>query len=196
MSLQATTSQTVGPYFAIGLTRLNKSSLVGPGVSGEQMTISGRVLDADGIGVPDAVLEIWQANSHGKYAHPEDKQDKPLDPNFHGYGRIPTDGNGAFRFTTIKPGPVPGPDGSGSEKRLQAPHIVVSVFSRGLLRRLVTRIYFPDEAANAGDFVLNLVEPARRGTLIAKKTAGQRGILEWNVILHGADETVFFDIGL
>lgn len=196
MSLRATTSQTVGPYFSIGLTRLNKDNLAGPGVSGERITISGRVLDADVIGVPDAVLEIWQANSYGKYAHPEDKQDKPLDPNFHGYGRIPTDSNGAFRFTTIKPGPVPGPDGSGSEKRLQAPHIVVSVFSRGLLRRLVTRIYFPDEAANAGDFVLNLVEPARRGTLIAKKTTGASGTLEWNVILHGADETVFFDIGL
>jgi protocatechuate 3,4-dioxygenase alpha subunit len=191
MSLQTTTSQTVGPYFAIGLTRLNKSSLVGPGVSGEQMTIAGRVLDADGIGVPDAVLEIWQANSHGKYPHPEDTQDKPLEPGFRGYGRIPTDVNGKFSFTTIKPGPVPGPDG-----KPQAPHIAVSVFMRGLLRRLVTRIYFPDEAANAGDFVLNLVEPARRGTLIAKKTAGQSGALDWSVILHGADETVFFDIGL
>jgi len=191
MSLQATTSQTVGPYFAIGFTRLNKSSLVGPGVSGEQMTIAGRVLDADGIGVPDAVLEIWQANSHGKYPHPEDTQDKPLEPGFRGYGRIPTDENGKFSFTTIKPGPVPGPDG-----KPQAPHIAVSVFMRGLLRRLVTRIYFPDEAANAGDFVLNLVEPARRGTLIAKKTAGRSGALEWSVILHGADETVFFDIGL
>lgn len=191
MSLQTTTSQTVGPYFAIGLTRLNKSSLVGPGVSGEQMTIAGRVLDADGIGVPDAVLEIWQANSHGKYPHPEDTQDKPLEPGFRGYGRIPTDENGKFSFTTIKPGPVPGPDG-----KPQAPHIAVSVFMRGLLRRLVTRIYFPDEAANAGDFVLNLVEPARRGTLIAKKTAGQSGALDWSVILHGADETVFFDIGL
>jgi protocatechuate 3,4-dioxygenase alpha subunit len=191
MSLQATTSQTVGPYFSIGLTRLNKDNLAGPGVSGERVSISGRVLDADGIGVPDALLEIWQANSHGKYTHPEDKQDKPLDPNFHGYGRIPTDSTGAFRFTTIKPGPVPGPDG-----KPQAPHIAVSVFTRGLLRRLVTRIYFPDEAANAGDFVFNLVEPARRGTLIAKKIAGQSGTLEWNVILQGADETVFFDIGL
>jgi len=191
MSLQATTSQTVGPYFAIGLTRLNKNNLVAPGVSGERVTIAGRVLDADGKGVPDGMLEIWQANSHGKYAHPEDTQNKPVVPGFQGYGRIPTDENGNFSFTTVKPGPVPGPDG-----KPQAPHINVSVFMRGLLRRLVTRIYFPDESANVGDFVLNLVEPARRGTLIAKKGAGQGSTLEWNVILQGAEETVFFDCGL
>jgi protocatechuate 3,4-dioxygenase alpha subunit len=191
MSLQATASQTVGPYFSIGLERLRKNNLVGPGVSGEQVAIAGRVLDGDGKPVPDALLEIWQANSHGKYPHPEDTQDKPLEAGFQGYGRAPTDENGQFSFTTIKPGPVPGPDG-----KLQAPHIAVSVFARGLLRRLVTRIYFPDEAANAGDFILHLVEPARRGTLIAIKTGTQSGILEWNVILHGDDETVFFDIGL
>ncbi len=191
MSLQATTSQTVGPYFSIGLTRLNKSNLAGPGVSGEPVSIAGCVLDADGKPVPDAVLEIWQANSLGKYAHPEDTQDKPLEPGFQGYGRIPVDETGKFSFTTIKPGPVPGPDG-----KPQAPHIAVSVFARGLLRRLVTRIYFPGEAANAGDFVLNLIEPARRGTLIARKGATQNGTLDWDVILQGADETVFFDIGM
>jgi protocatechuate 3,4-dioxygenase alpha subunit len=191
MNLQATTSQTVGPYFSIGLTRLKKNNLVGTGVSGERVTIAGRVLDGDGKPVPDAMLEIWQANSHGKYRHPEDKQDKPLEPDFQGYGRTPSDEDGKFSFATIKPGQVLGPDG-----KPQAPHIAVSVFTRGLLRRLVARIYFPDEAANAGDFVLNLVEPARRGTLIAKKIAGQSGTLEWNVILQGADETVFFDIGL
>jgi protocatechuate 3,4-dioxygenase alpha subunit len=188
MSLQATTSQTVGPYFSIGLTRLKKVDLTGPGVSGERITISGRVLDGDRNPVPDAVLEIWQANSHGKYAHPEDDQDKPLEPAFQGYGRIPVDDNGLFRFTTIKPGPVPGPDG-----KPQAPHIAVSVFMRGLLRRLVTRIYFPGEPANASDFVLNLVDAGRRSTLIAKKNANELGTLEWNVILQGLDETVFFD---
>lgn len=187
MSLQATTSQTVGPFFSIGLTLLKKADLAVPGVSGERLTIAGRVVDADGKGVPDAVLEIWQANSQGKYAHPDDTQNKPIEPGFQGYGRIPTDENGKYSFATIKPGPVPGPDG-----KLQAPHIAVSVFCRGLLRRLVTRIYFPNEAANASDYVLNLVEPARRATLIAKTTAG-RGTLEWNVILNGGDETVFFD---
>jgi len=191
MSLQATTSHTVGPFFSIGLTRLSHSDLAGPGVAGERIAIEGRVLDGDGKPVPDALIELWQANSHGKYAHPEDKQEKSVEPGFKGYGRQPTDDAGKFRFTTIKPGPVPGPDG-----KPQAPHIAVSVFARGLQRRLVTRIYFPDEAANAADFALTRVDPARRGTLIAKKVAGQAGVLEWNVILQGAGETVFFDIGL
>jgi protocatechuate 3,4-dioxygenase alpha subunit len=149
------------------------------------------VIDGDGAGVPDAMLEIWQANSSGKYAHPEDTQDLAIEEGFQGFGRIPTSANGAFRFATIKPGLVPGPDG-----KHQAPHIVVSVFMRGLLRRLVTRIYFPGEAANDEDFVLNLVEPARRGTLIARRIAGENGKLEWNVVLQGEEESVFFDIGL
>jgi protocatechuate 3,4-dioxygenase alpha subunit len=188
MSSQATTSQTVGPFFSIGLTWLNRDNLVGPGVSGERVTIEGRVLDGDGIPVPDAMIEIWQANSHGKYAHPDDTQDKHIEPGFQGYGRIPTDADGRFRIKTIKPGQLPGP-----QAKPQAPHIAVSVFARGLLRRLVTRIYFPDEPSNASDFALNQVDPARRGTLIAKKVAGQNGVLEWNVILQGPEETVFFD---
>jgi protocatechuate 3,4-dioxygenase alpha subunit len=187
MTLLASTSQTVGPFFSIGLTRLTKIDLVGTGVPGEKITIAGRVLDGEGKPVPDAMLEIWQANSHGKYAHPEDTQDKPLDPDFQGFGRIGVDENGEFRFTTIKPGPVPGPDG-----KMQAPHIAVSVFARGLQLRLVTRIYFPEEAANADDYVLNLVEPERRNTLIARNSS-VAGELEWNVILQGTDETVFFD---
>jgi protocatechuate 3,4-dioxygenase, alpha subunit len=188
MTLRATTSQTVGPFFGIGLERLNRAELAGPGVAGERVTIEGRVSDADGVGVPDAFIELWQANSHGKYAHPEDFQDKPVDTAFQGYGRIPTEEDGKFRFTTIKPGPVPGPDG-----KLQAPHIAVSVFMRGLLRRAVTRIYFPDEAGNAGDFALGLIEPGRRGTLIARKVPGMDGLLKWDVIMQGPGETVFFD---
>jgi protocatechuate 3,4-dioxygenase alpha subunit len=191
MSRQATTSQTVGPFFSIGMGTAIKENLVGAGTSGERVTIEGRVLDGDGIPVPDAILEIWQANSHGKYAHPDDQQDKPVDANFKGYGRIPTDDQGKFRFTTIKPGQVPDLDG-----KLQAPHIVVSVFARGLLRRLVTRIYFPDDPANAADFALNLIEPSRRETLIAKKIAGASSALQWDVILQGSGETVFFDCGL
>lgn len=191
MSLQATTSQTVGPYFKIGLRWLNRDNLVGEGVSGERVTMQGRVFDGDGVPVPDAILEIWQANAHGRYAHPEDTQDKPLEPGFKGYGRVAVSDEGLFRFATIKPGPVPGPDGNE-----QAPHLVVSVFMRGVLRRLVTRIYFPDEPRNAADVILNLVEPARRSTLVAKKTAGGPGTLEWNVVLQGPDETVFFDLGL
>jgi protocatechuate 3,4-dioxygenase, alpha subunit len=191
MTRQATTSQTVGPFFSIGLTRMKHDDLVSAGTSGERVVIEGHVLDGDGQPVPDAIIEIWQANSYGKYAHPEDQQDKPVEPSFSGYGRVPTDDEGKFRFTTIKPGQVPDLDG-----KLQAPHIVVSVFARGLLRRLVTRIYFPDEPANATDFVLNLVEASRRETLVAKKIADVSGKLEWNVILQGPNETVFFDCGL
>jgi protocatechuate 3,4-dioxygenase alpha subunit len=188
MSLQATTSQTVGPYFRIGLAWQFREDLTAPGVVGERVEIEGRVLDADSKPVNDAMVEIWQANSHGKYNHPDDAQQKPLESGFLGYGRVPTDDNGRFHFVTIKPGPVPDPDG-----KLQAPHIAVSVFSRGLLRRLVSRIYFPDELANTTDYVMNLVPPSRRHTLIAKR--GPRdGLLEWNVILQGPNETVFFDV--
>jgi protocatechuate 3,4-dioxygenase alpha subunit len=149
------------------------------------------MLDGDGEPVPDGLIETWQANAQGRYAHPEDDQIKSLERGFMGFGRIMTDDNGGFRFTTIKPGPVPGPGG-----KTQAPHIAVSVFARGLEKRLVTRIYFPDEPANSRDFVLGLVESARRKTLIAKKVAGESAALEWNVILQGPGETVFFDCGL
>jgi protocatechuate 3,4-dioxygenase alpha subunit len=186
--LQATTSQTVGPYFKIGLEWLHRENLVGERVSGERVTIQGRVLDADGLPVPDAMLEIWQANAHGKYDHPDDKRDKPLEPGFKGFGRIPVNAEGVFRFFTIKPGAVPGPGG-----REQAPHIVVSIFMRGLLRRLVTRIYFPDDPRNDVDPILERVPPERRSTLIAKKSAGT---FAWNVVLQGPEETVFFDVGL
>lgn len=189
MSLQATTWQTVGPFFRIGFAWLYRDNLAGPGVSGERVEIAGRILDGDGNPVPDGIIEIWQANSQGKYAHPDDLQEKLTEAGFTGYGRVPTDEEGRFKFTTIKPGRVPDPDG-----KLQAPHVAVSVFTRGLLRRLITRIYFPDEPSNGEDFALNLVEAARRGTLIAKKMGGLAGALEWNVILQGPGETVFFDI--
>ena len=191
MSLWASTSQTIGPFFAIGLTRLKQDNLVGEGVSGERVTIAGRMFDGDGAPVPDGLVEIWQANAHGKYAHPEDDQNKSVETGFKGYGRVMTDDQGKFQLTTIKPGSVPAPDG-----KTQAPHIAVSVFARGLERRLVTRIYFPDEPSNSSDFALNLVEPQRRETLIARKVADKSGMLEWNIILQGPGETVFFDCGL
>jgi len=188
MSLQATTSQTVGPYFSIGLSWLDTDTLAGPETKGERVTIRGRVVQGDGAPVSDAVVEVWQANAQGKYAHPEDRQDKPLDPAFKGFGRVPTDGDGVFRFTTIKPGRVPAPDGG-----LQAPHLLLAIAMRGLLRHLVTRIYFPDESSNAEDPVLRLVPAERRNTLIAKRSATDPSVLEWNVMLQGPDETVFFD---
>jgi protocatechuate 3,4-dioxygenase alpha subunit len=188
MSVPPTTSQTVGPFFSIGCDRLSRNNLAGPGISGERVTVKGRVLDGDGNPVPDALIEIWQANSHGKYVHPEDNQNKPLESGFQGFGRILTDDEGRFLFTTIKPGPVPAPGG-----KTQAPHLAVSVFARGLLRRLVTRMYFPDEPRNADDFALNLVPAERRATLIAKKIQSDGSVLEWDVILQGSSETVFFD---
>ena len=177
MSLQATTSQTVGPYLHIGLTWLITENLATAGVAGERTSVQGRVIDGDGKPVNDALVEIWQANAEGKYGRKD----------FRGFGRSATDDNGAFRFQTIKPGRVPGPGG-----KLQAPHIGVNVFMRGQLKQLVTRIYFADDPANAEDAVLALVPAERRGTLIAK-TTGKPGTLEWNVILQGRDETVFFD---
>lgn len=189
MNLHATTSQTVGPFFSIGFRWLYRENLAGPDVSGERVEITGRILDGEGKPVPDGIVEIWQANSQGKYAHPGDKQEKPVEPGFAGYGRVPTNDEGRFHFATIKPGRVPGPDGMP-----QAPHVAVSVFTRGLLRRLVTRIYFPDEPSNAEDFALNLVDAGRRDTLIANRIEGRPGALEWNVILQGAGETVFFDV--
>ena len=197
MTLRATTWQTVGPFFKIGLAWLYREDLAGADVAGERIEITGRVFDADGNTVPDAVLELWQANSHGKYAHPEDEQDKPLDAKFSGFGRIATDDQGRFRFTTIKPGQVPAPEPSdtrGAWAPLQAPHINVSFCTRGLLRRLVARIYFPDEAANATDFALLQIDPSRRSTLIAKRSAGSSSKFEWDIVLQGAKETVFFDI--
>ena len=189
MSLQATTSQTVGPFFAIGMKQKVRTDLAPDGVPGERVSIDGRVIDGDGEPVPDALVEIWQADSEGKYAHPEDKRHKEGESKFLGFGRAGTDDNGKFRFTTIKPGSVPGPGG-----KMQAPHIAVSIFARGLQRRLTTRIYFPGEKANETDYALGLVPEARRATLIAKEKA--KGKLEWNVILQGKGETVFFDCGL
>ena len=194
MTLQATTWQTVGPFFSIGLCRLYRDNLAEPGVAGERIEVSGRILDGDGKPVTDGVLEIWQANSHGRYAHPQDLQDKPLDNEFIGFGRVATDIDGCFRFSTIKPGRVPGPDNPHGQPTLQAPHLAISVFTRGLLRRLVTRMYFPDDSGNAEDFALGLVEESRRPTLVAKKIEGQAGSLEWNVVLQGSKETVFFDV--
>ena len=190
MSLYATTSQTVGPYLHIGLTWLIREDLVGPGVTGEPITIQGRVLDGDGKPVNDALVEIWQANAHGKYAHPEDRQSKPLEPGFKGFGRSATDDNGAFRFRTVKPGRVPGPGGA-----LQAPHIAVTVFSRGMLRHVYTRIYFSDEAKNDVDPILALVPAERRATVIAKRAdRNGQAVYTFDIRLQGDVETVFFDI--
>ena len=188
MSLPVTTSQTVGPFFRIGLDRLNCADIAAPNAPGEHVVIEGEVLDGDGVPVPDAVIEIWQANSFGKYENPDDHQNKPTQEGFRGYGRVATSDDGTFCFRTIKPGPVPGPD-----RTTQAAHLVVSVFMRGLLKRLVTRMYFPGDLEQAHDPVLALVEPERRRTLIAIEDPKDQGSLHWDIILQGPQETVFFD---
>lgn len=188
MSGETTPSQTVGPYFSIGFDWLNRSDLTHGAPSGQRVTIRGRILDGEGQPVPDACLELWQADTNGKYAQPENARTKSPDQEFLGFGRIPTNDRGEFSFTTIKPGSVPGPDGHS-----QAPHIQITVFMRGLLRRLVTRLYFPDDAAHATDHVLNLVPAERRATLIARPIATEPQTLEWDIRLQGEHETVFFD---
>jgi protocatechuate 3,4-dioxygenase, alpha subunit len=186
MSLRTSASQTVGPYLHIGLTWLVTDNLVGTGVTGDPITLEGRVTDADGRPVDDALIEIWQANAHGRYAHPEDTRELPLEAGFSGFGRVATDRDGRFRFTTIKPGAVPAPNGG-----MQAPHISVTIFMRGMLKQLRTRIYFPGDPANASDPVLLRVPGDRRDTLVARRRGDNS--LEWNVVLQGSGETVFMD---
>jgi protocatechuate 3,4-dioxygenase alpha subunit len=188
MKLTATGQQTVGPYFHMGLCRMLIPVVAGNMVEGTRVTIEGRILDADSKPIPDALIETWQANAFGKYAHPEDTQEKPLQEDFVGFGRVATDDAGFFSLSTIEPGRVPGPAGV-----TQAPHLVVSIFMRGLLRPLLTRMYFPHEPCNTEDPVLNSVDPARRATLIANSISGKEGVLEWTVICAGENETVFFD---
>jgi protocatechuate 3,4-dioxygenase alpha subunit len=184
-----TPGQTVGPFFALGLDRPQWSDLARNNPEGERIVIEGRVLDGDGAPVPDALIELWQANAAGRYNHVADGQsDKKLDPNFLGYGRVATDAQGCFRITTVKPGPVP-----GRGNALQAPHINVAFFARGLLRQLYTRIYFADEPANASDPLLAAIEDASvRNTLIARRGGG--GAYRFDIVLQGKDETAFLDL--
>ncbi|MEO8938174.1 MAG: protocatechuate 3,4-dioxygenase subunit alpha [Burkholderiaceae bacterium] len=188
----ATTSQTVGPYLHIGLAPRNRADIAFDGRTDQthRIVIEGLVLDGDGDMLPDGMIEIWQADAVGVYTHPHDLRSR-LDETARsasGFGRLPTEPEGRFRFTTVKPGRVPAPDGS-----LQAPHLIVAFFARGLLKHLSTRLYFADEAeANAEDFVLRSVPEARRGTLVAERVADD--LYRWTLRLQGAadDETVFF----
>lgn len=184
-----TPSQTVGPFFAYCLTPeayggrgIASADLVAPDAAGARIRIVGRVLDGEGAPVPDAVLEIWQADGEGLYAT------AATNTGFRGFGRCETDAEGRFAFDTVRPGPVPGPSGT-----TQAPHVALSVFARGLLVRLATRIYFADEPLNDADPVLRLVPAERRATLIAAPE-GEDGVLRFDVRLQGPGETVFFEI--
>jgi protocatechuate 3,4-dioxygenase alpha subunit len=189
--LPQTPSQTVGPFFHFGtVEKGNENVLVSDETRGDRIVIRGRVLDGEGEAVPDALLEIWQADAGGIYNHRDDPNHEHGDPHFRGFGRADTVRDGNFLFRTIKPGPV-GYDG----ERRQAPHINVRVFSRGMLTHAYTRFYFSDEeATNAEDPVLNLVDPERRDTLIARRQPSE-GVPVYllDVRLQGRGETVFFD---
>lgn len=198
-----TASQTAGPYVHIGLApdyagfdifESNFSNVVaGPDTKGERIKIEGRVFDGTGAPVRDVLIESWQANSDGKYNHPEDTQQKPFEKDFRGWGRICSDfETGVFTIETIKPGPVPGRNG-----KTQAPHISLWIVARGINIGLQTRLYFSDEtAANADDQVLNLIEQEdRRQTLIAQRSERDGStVYSFDIYLQGDNETVFFDV--
>jgi protocatechuate 3,4-dioxygenase, alpha subunit len=189
-----TPSQTVGPFFAMRLPWPDGPFVVPEGTPGA-ITIVGRVFDGAGNVIPDALVETWQADPEGRFAHPDDPRGPSASGyrSFRGFGRCETSPDGSYRIVTVKPGPLPSPDG-GPDGGTEAPHLDVSVFARGLLDRLVTRLYFPDEAeANAADPVLSAIaEPERRATLLAVPEPG--GVLRFDIRLQGDRETVFFDV--
>jgi protocatechuate 3,4-dioxygenase, alpha subunit len=187
LRVELTPSQTIGPFFHDALIDEDRSELVAPDHP-SAIRIEGTVYDGAGDVVPDAMVEIWQANPAGRYNDPkDDREDLPLDPmTFSGFGRSATVDGGKFYFVTLKPGALPGPRGQA-----QAPHIWVSVFARGLLKRAVTRLYFPEEEeANQSDPVLSSIEdPELRRTLIA---VDKGGFLRFDIRLQGDNQTLFF----
>jgi protocatechuate 3,4-dioxygenase, alpha subunit len=186
VTLPGTPSQTIGPFFAVGLPWADGPNVVPEGTPGA-VRIGGRVLDGAGDPVPDALIETWQADPEGRFAHPDDPR-RPAPSGFMGFGRCPTDAEGRWAILTVKPGQLPAPDGG-----VEAPHLDVSVFARGLLNRLVTRVYFPDEPeANAADPLLGSIpDPAVRARLVAVAD-GDR--LRFDLHLQGDQETPFLAI--
>ncbi|NMI02207.1 protocatechuate 3,4-dioxygenase subunit alpha [Pseudonocardia acidicola] len=179
--LGLTPSQTVGPFLSIGLTWADGADVVPAGTPGE-IRIGGVLYDGAGEPITDGLIETWQADPDGRFAHPDDPRGavEPSVPGFRGFGRSATDAEGRWEVRTVKPGALPG----------EAPHIDVSVFARGLLDRVVTRIYFPDEdAANATDPLLSEVPADRVPTLVAHQAAP--GHLRFDIHLQGEAETVF-----
>ncbi len=202
VTLKESPSQTAGPYVHIGLTPnfaeitgvFDKdlgSEMLTPDTKGERIIVAGRIIDGAGSPCGDAVVEVWQADAEGAFAAPHGPSSNAA-PSFTGWGRTPTNPDGAFRFETIKPGRIPAPDG-----KLMAPHVTLWIVARGVNIGLHTRLYFEDESeANTGDFVLNRVmDPRRRQTLIAKRS-DTNGTPTYTLDIHlqGDKETVFFDI--
>ncbi|MBV9574119.1 MAG: protocatechuate 3,4-dioxygenase subunit alpha [Acidobacteriales bacterium] len=189
MNISLTPSQTVGPFFNFCLTAGKNcvSTIAGPEAKGERVHLTCRVFDGDGLPLDDAMIEIWQADAAGKYKHPDDPRAGTADPACSGFGRMGTRRDGSCEFETIKPGRVPGPHNS-----LQAPHLNLAVFGRGLLKQLYTRVYFFGDAGNQEDPVLNLVPKNRRETLMALLSSDGRW--RFDIHLQGETETVFFDV--
>jgi protocatechuate 3,4-dioxygenase alpha subunit len=187
--LGQTPSQTVGPYFAMRIATGEEWRLPVP-EGAERIVVRGQILDGDGEPVPDALVETWQANPAGRYNHPDDQRDLTLPTDFTGFGRAKTDG-GEFRIETVKPGPVPDPEGEP-----QAPHISVIVQARGMLNPVFTRLYFSDEhEANDHDLIMRRVPEHRRQTLIAEHVEGSDPAeYRFDIKLQGENETVFFDV--
>jgi len=180
----ATPSQTVGPYFRLGLDPLNQDH-VAPAGSAELITVKGRVTDGDGAPIPDCLLEIWQADAKGHYAAMNGLPNPHAQKGWRGFARVPTNSEGEFTFYTIRPGAV-----SDAHGGVQAPHALVMLGMRGLLKFLMTRMYFPGPETST-DAVLQSVPESRRATLIALDAQG--GALTWNLVVQGVHETVFFD---
>jgi protocatechuate 3,4-dioxygenase, alpha subunit len=183
-----TPSQTAGPYLKIGLIGGPLTNRLVDDSDPRAIRIHGILLDGAGEPVTDGMVEIWQANAAGRYANPvDDREEIPLEKGFTGFGRSGTQDGGRFEFVTVKPGRVPWVDG-----RFQAPHLLVGVFARGLVKRVATRVYFPDEeTANAEDAVLLGLEPEERATLIARV---EEGALRFDIVLQGTSETTFFAV--
>lgn len=189
-----TASQTAGPFFTLGLLDEvgARQVLVQEETTGERIRIEGRVLDGDGMPVLDALVEIWQANAAGRYHHPLQQNELPLDSTFLGFGRSGTDEQGWYWFETIKPGPVPL---TRDQEQMQAPHICVTICARGLLNHLSTRLYFANEPANVEDVVLHCVPEERRATLLARQIDDdQRTVYRFDIVLQGQHETAFFQL--
>jgi protocatechuate 3,4-dioxygenase alpha subunit len=182
--LGCTPSQTVGPFLAIVLPWVDGPDVVPDGTPGA-ITIVGRLVDGAGAPIPDGLIETWQADPQGRFVHPDDPRG-PVAPGFRGFGRCPTDEDGRFWFRTLKPGQLP-----AENDAQEAPHIDVSVFARGLLNRLVTRIYFPDEPeANEADPVLRTLDDEQRALLLLRPESD--GTLRFDIRLQGEAETPFF----
>jgi protocatechuate 3,4-dioxygenase alpha subunit len=187
MDLTPTPSQTVGPYLHLGLTDTRSiSRIAGDGTKGERLWLTFRVLDGDGVPVPDAMIELWQADAEGNYASQNSNTDEGA---FGGFGRMATAEDGSCTFETIRPGCVAAPG-----ETVQAPHINVSILGRGILKRLSTRLYFAGEPANGADPILALVPENRRSTLLAQPDPARASNWIFDVRLRGAGETVFFDV--